>query len=76
MPYCLDALLPDLCLIKQAATLPEAVSARGSQRKKVAARSDFGKHRISARPSVNMPSTYKREKPWDTDDIDKWAVCL
>ena len=19
-----------------------------------------------------MPSTYKREKPWDTDDIDKW----
>lgn len=23
-----------------------------------------------------MPSTYKREKPWDTDDIDKWAVCI
>ncbi|KAL2834468.1 hypothetical protein BDW59DRAFT_137911 [Aspergillus cavernicola] len=21
-----------------------------------------------------MPSTYKREKPWDTDDIDKWKV--
>ncbi|KAI9045841.1 KRR1 small subunit processome component [Aspergillus affinis] len=21
-----------------------------------------------------MPSTYKREKPWDTDDIDKWAI--
>ncbi|BCR88091.1 KRR1 small subunit processome component [Aspergillus chevalieri] len=20
-----------------------------------------------------MPSTYKREKPWDTDDIDKWT---
>ncbi|KAK0848120.1 ribosomal RNA assembly protein krr1, partial [Friedmanniomyces endolithicus] len=20
----------------------------------------------------NMPSTYKRDKPWDTDDIDKW----
>ncbi|RMJ28024.1 hypothetical protein PHISP_01139 [Aspergillus sp. HF37] len=21
-----------------------------------------------------MPSTYKRDKPWDTDDIDKWTV--
>lgn len=21
-----------------------------------------------------MPSTYKRDKPWDTDDIDKWKV--
>ncbi len=21
-----------------------------------------------------MPSTYEREKPWDTDDIDKWKV--
>lgn len=21
-----------------------------------------------------MPSTYKKEKPWDTDDIDKWNV--
>ncbi|KAF8857942.1 hypothetical protein BDZ45DRAFT_726407 [Acephala macrosclerotiorum] len=21
-----------------------------------------------------MPSTHKREKPWDTDDIDKWKV--
>ncbi len=21
-----------------------------------------------------MPSTHKKEKPWDTDDIDKWAV--
>ncbi|KUJ06259.1 uncharacterized protein LY89DRAFT_633171 [Mollisia scopiformis] len=21
-----------------------------------------------------MPSTYKKEKPWDTDDIDKWKV--
>ncbi len=21
-----------------------------------------------------MPSTYKREKPWDTDDIDKWKI--
>jgi len=19
-----------------------------------------------------MPSTYKKDKPWDTDDIDKW----
>ena len=23
-----------------------------------------------------MPSTYKKEKPWDTDDIDKWNVGL
>ncbi|KAL9624459.1 MAG: hypothetical protein Q9160_001422 [Pyrenula sp. 1 TL-2023] len=21
-----------------------------------------------------MPSTYKKEKPWDTDDIDKWRI--
>ena len=21
-----------------------------------------------------MPSTYKKDKPWDTDDIDKWEV--
>lgn len=21
-----------------------------------------------------MPSTHKKEKPWDTDDIDKWKV--
>ncbi|EON66032.1 hypothetical protein W97_05275 [Coniosporium apollinis CBS 100218] len=21
-----------------------------------------------------MPSTYKKEKPWDTDDIDKWKI--
>ncbi|KAH1489722.1 hypothetical protein LV164_004993 [Aspergillus fumigatus] len=21
-----------------------------------------------------MPSTYKRDKPWDTDDIDKWKI--
>lgn len=21
-----------------------------------------------------MPSTHKQEKPWDTDDIDKWRV--
>jgi hypothetical protein len=21
-----------------------------------------------------MPSTYDKEKPWDTDDIDKWKV--
>lgn len=21
-----------------------------------------------------MPSTHKREKPWDTDDIDKWKI--
>jgi len=23
---------------------------------------------------VKMPSTHKKEKPWDTDDIDKWKV--
>jgi len=23
---------------------------------------------------ANMPSTYKKDKPWDTDDIDKWKV--
>jgi hypothetical protein len=21
-----------------------------------------------------MPSTYKKDKPWDTDDINKWEV--
>ena len=21
-----------------------------------------------------MPSTHKKDKPWDTDDIDKWKV--
>ena len=21
-----------------------------------------------------MPSTHKKEKPWDTDDIDKWKI--
>ncbi|KAK5192365.1 ribosomal RNA assembly protein krr1 [Exophiala xenobiotica] len=21
-----------------------------------------------------MPSTYKKEKPWDTDDVDKWKI--
>lgn len=24
---------------------------------------------------TKMPSTYKKDKPWDTDDIDKWKVC-
>ena len=28
---------------------------------------------LHRRPS-NMPSTYKKDKPWDTDDIDKWNV--
>jgi hypothetical protein len=23
-----------------------------------------------------MPSTHKKDKPWDTDDIDKWKVNL
>lgn len=27
---------------------------------------------ISAHTLANMPSTYKKDKPWDTDDIDKW----
>jgi hypothetical protein len=25
-------------------------------------------------PTTKMPSTHKKEKPWDTDDIDKWKV--
>lgn len=24
--------------------------------------------------ALKMPSTYKRDKPWDTDDIDKWKI--
>jgi hypothetical protein len=24
--------------------------------------------------TTDMPSTHKKEKPWDTDDIDKWKV--
>jgi len=24
--------------------------------------------------SLKMPSTHKKEKPWDTDDIDKWKI--
>jgi hypothetical protein len=24
--------------------------------------------------TFTMPSTYKKDKPWDTDDIDKWKV--
>jgi hypothetical protein len=27
-------------------------------------------------PRNTMPSTHKRDKPWDTDDIDKWKVCV
>ena len=27
-----------------------------------------------SRISAKMPSTYKKDKPWDTDDIDKWKV--
>lgn len=23
-----------------------------------------------------MPSTYNRDKPWDTEDVDKWKVKL
>ena len=26
--------------------------------------------------TFKMPSTYKKEKPWDTNDIDKWKVSL
>jgi ribosomal RNA assembly protein len=25
-------------------------------------------------PTTKMPSTHKKEKPWDTDDIDKWKI--
>ena len=24
---------------------------------------------------LKMPSNHKQEKPWDTDDVDKWKVC-
>lgn len=39
-----------------------------------------GGHGLRPRPSTQhpaakMPSTYKKDKPWDTDDIDKWKVC-
>ena len=26
--------------------------------------------------AATMPSTYKKDKPWDTDDIDKWKVSI
>jgi hypothetical protein len=22
-----------------------------------------------------MPSTFNKDKPWDTPDVDKWKVC-
>jgi hypothetical protein len=25
-------------------------------------------------PKFTMPSTHKKDKPWDTDDIDKWKI--
>ena len=25
-------------------------------------------------PFPTMPGTYEKDKPWDTDDIDKWKV--
>lgn len=25
-------------------------------------------------PTIKMPSTHKKDKPWDTDDIDKWKI--
>ncbi len=28
----------------------------------------------SSLPAFEMPSTHKKEKPWDTEDIDKWKV--
>lgn len=31
-------------------------------------------HLILRNNTANMPSTHKKEKPWDTDDIDKWKV--
>jgi ribosomal RNA assembly protein len=33
-------------------------------------RSDF----YNFTTNLKMPSTHKKEKPWDTDDIDKWKV--
>ena len=36
----------------------------------------FGDSRSSTNhsSSFKMPSTFKKDKPWDTDDIDKWKV--
>jgi hypothetical protein len=28
----------------------------------------------SHKQNATMPSTHNAEKPWDTDDIDKWKV--
>ena len=31
--------------------------------------------KLSELAQFSMPSTHNSEKPWDTDDIDKWKVC-
>ena len=35
----------------------------------------FPSYRLS-HTTANMPSTHNVDKPWDTDDIDKWKVCF
>ena len=32
----------------------------------------FGPHRYLLANAAKMPSTYKKDKPWDTGEIDKW----
>ena len=32
------------------------------------------KHPFRRTHSITMPSTHNRDKPWDTPDIDKWAL--
>jgi ribosomal RNA assembly protein len=34
----------------------------------------FGSSNPTTTIKLNMPSTHKKDKPWDTDDIDKWKV--
>lgn len=31
--------------------------------------------RHSSHTTADMPSTHNVDKPWDTDDVDKWKVC-
>lgn len=52
---------------------------RPAGRKKVGRQENHPFHStlpVSYNTDLKMPSTYKREKPWDTDDIDKWKVRL
>jgi hypothetical protein len=34
----------------------------------------FPQHCDNTTTTATMPSTHEKEKPWDTDDIDKWKV--